>query len=76
MDRDQDQSEINWTDTDEIAFRLEEARPGIDPITVRFTDLRDWVMALPGFTGTVDRCGETILEDIQMAWIEERDDED
>ena len=63
--------EISWTDTEEIAFRLTEAHPDVDPLTVRFTDLRDHVMALPGFVGEVDRCGEKILEAIQMAWLEE-----
>jgi len=68
--------EIQWTDTEEIALRLLESHPGIDPITVRFTDLRDWVLALPGFVGTPEHCGEKILEAIQMAWIEEREDAD
>lgn len=66
--------EISWTDTEEIGFRLLEAHPGTDPLTVRFTDLRDLVMALPGFVGTVEHCGEKILEAIQMAWLEERTD--
>ena len=66
--------EIDWTDTEEIAIRLEEAHPDADLMALRFTDLRDWVLALPGFTGTPDRCGEKILEAIQMAWIEERED--
>jgi len=65
---------IDWTDTEEIGFRLQEARPDVDPLTVRFTDLRDHVMALPGFVGTVDHCGEKILEAIQMAWLEEHQD--
>jgi FeS assembly protein IscX len=66
--------EISWTDTDEIAFRLHESHPDTDPIGVRFTDLRDWVLALPGFTGDAEHCGEKLLEAIQMAWIEERED--
>jgi FeS assembly protein IscX len=28
---------------------------------------------LPGFDDNKDRCGEKILEAIQMAWIEERE---
>jgi FeS assembly protein IscX len=67
--------EINWTDTDEIGFRLLEAHPDVDPSGVRFTDLRDWVMALPGFMGTAEHCGEKLLEAIQAAWIEERDED-
>lgn len=71
-----DMDEITWTDTEEIGYRLLEAHPGVDPLGVRFTDLRDMVMALPGFVGTADHCGEKILEAIQMAWLEERQDAD
>jgi FeS assembly protein IscX len=31
------------------------------------------VMALDGFDDAADRCGEKILEAIQMAWIDEID---
>ena len=68
--------EIDWTDSEEIAWRLIEAHPDVDPMTVRFTDLRDWVLALPGFVGAPERCGEKILEAIQMAWVEEHEDQD
>jgi len=62
---------MKWTDTLEIAIALAEARPDTDPRTVRFTDLMQWVVALPGFDDDRGRCGEKILEAIQMAWIEE-----
>jgi len=62
---------MKWTDTLEIAIALAEARPDTDPKTVRFTDLMQWVMALPGFTDDPKHCGEKILEAIQMAWIDE-----
>jgi FeS assembly protein IscX len=62
---------MKWTDTREIAIALREARPGQDPAKVNFVDLRDWVLALPGFSDDPKRCGERILEAIQMAWIEE-----
>ena len=64
---------MQWTDIDDIAIELVEARPGVDPLTVNFVDLRNWVMALPGFDDDPDRCGEKILEAIQAAWIQERD---
>jgi FeS assembly protein IscX len=64
---------MKWTDTLEIAIALAEARPDTDPKTVRFTDLMQWVMALPGFDDDPKHCGEKILEAIQMAWIEEVD---
>ena len=64
---------MKWTDTVEIAIALAEARPDTDPRTVRFTDLLQWVVALPGFDDDPRRCGEKILEAIQMAWIDEAD---
>lgn len=62
---------LHWTDSEEIAIALYEAHPQVDPNTIRFTDLRDWVMALEDFDDDPEHCGERILEAIQMAWIEE-----
>ena len=64
---------MKWTDTQEIAIALAEAHPDVDPKQVRFTDLYSWVMALPGFGDDPKRCGEKILEAIQLAWIDEAD---
>jgi FeS assembly protein IscX len=62
-----------WTDVHEIAFRLSEAHPDVDPLSVRFTDLHAWVTALPGFVGDPKASNEKVLEAIQMAWLDERD---
>ena len=62
---------MKWTDSLEIAIQLADAHPDIDPKAIRFTDLREWVMALPGFDDEPNRSGEKILEAIQMAWIDE-----
>lgn len=62
---------LKWTDSLEIALALIEAHPDVDPKTVRFTDLREWVLALPSFEDDPAHCGERVLEAIQMAWIEE-----
>jgi len=64
---------MKWTDTLEIAIALSEEHPDVDPLTVRFTDLFKWVQELDGFDDDPERCGEKILEAIQMAWIEEAD---
>lgn len=64
---------LKWTDTLDIAIELDEQHPDVDPMQVRFTDLRDWVMALDEFEDDPEHCGERILEAIQMAWIEEKD---
>src|SRR5690606_21127187 len=64
---------MKWVDTYDIAAALADAHPDVDPNTVRFTQLREWVLALPGFDDDPARCGEKILEAIQMAWIDEAD---
>jgi len=62
---------IDWNETEEIAMQLLEQHPEIDPLTVRFTDLHQWVTSLPGFIGVPKRSNEKILEAIQMAWHDE-----
>jgi FeS assembly protein IscX len=63
---------LKWVDSLDIAIELDEAHPDVDPARVRFTDLRDWIVALDDFDDAPEHCGEKILEAIQMAWIEER----
>jgi FeS assembly protein IscX len=62
---------VKWTDSQDIAIALADAHPDVDPRRVNFVDLRDLVVALPGFDDDPKRSGEKILEAIQMAWIEE-----
>ncbi len=62
---------MNWTDVEDIAIALHERFPTLNPLTVRFTDLRNWVLALPGFDDDPAASNESRLEAIQMAWHEE-----
>ncbi len=62
---------MKWTDTQDIAIALADAHPDVDPKTIRFTDLFQWVQELDDFDDDPNRCGEKILEAIQMAWIDE-----
>ena len=64
---------MKWTDVNDIAIELVVVHPEVDPLSVRFTDLREWVMGLPDFDDAPERCGEKILEAIQMAWLYEMD---
>jgi FeS assembly protein IscX len=64
---------LKWTDVREIAIALDEEHPDVDPRTIRFTDLYNWVLALDGFDDDPKHSGEKILEAIQQAWIEETD---
>lgn len=65
---------MTWQDVEDIAIALHEKFPEQDPLEVRFTDLHRWVRELPGFTGEPDKSNEKILEAIQMAWLDERDE--
>jgi FeS assembly protein IscX len=65
---------LKWTDSREIAIALYDAHPDVDPMTLRFTDLRDWVLALEEFDDDPEHSGEKILEAIQMAWQDEAED--
>ena len=62
---------MRWIDTNDIALDLLENFPEVDPLSIRFTDLRTWIVNLPGFDDDPNKCNEKILEAIQMAWIEE-----
>ena len=66
--------EIHWTDAEEIGIQLEEKYPGLDPLTVRFTDLHRYVTELEGFADNPAKSNESRLEAIQMAWHEEFED--
>ena len=62
---------MKWTDAEDIAIGLHGKFPEADPLTVRFTDLREKVMQLDGFDDDPKGSNEPKLEAIQMAWYEE-----
>ena len=64
---------LKWVDSLDNAIELDEAHPDVDPTQVRFTELREWVLALDEFDDDPEHSGEKILEAIQMAWIGERE---
>jgi FeS assembly protein IscX len=66
--------EIMWIDAEEIGIQLQEKYPGLDPLTVRFTDLHKYVTQLDGFADDPTKSNEPKLEAIQMAWHEEYKD--
>jgi len=62
---------LKWTDTEDVAILLHERHPELDPLSVRFTDLHQWVCELEGFGDDPGASNEAKLEAIQMAWLEE-----
>lgn len=62
---------LTWNDAEDIGIALQEKYPNIDPLTVRFTDLHQYVVGLDGFSDDPKASNESKLEAIQMAWYEE-----
>jgi FeS assembly protein IscX len=62
---------VKWTDSEDIGIALTEKYPDTDPLTVRFTDMRQRVLELEGFSDDPLTSNEAKLEAIQMAWYEE-----
>jgi FeS assembly protein IscX len=62
---------VKWTNSEDIAVALQEKFPDLDPLSIRFTDLREKVLALDGFDDDPKASNEPKLEAIQMAWYEE-----
>ena len=63
---------FTWDDAEDLAEHLAEAHPDVDPLSVRFTDLRRWVLEVPGFDDDPQASNEGRLERIKMAWVEQR----
>lgn len=61
---------MTWHDIDEIAENLMAHKPGVDPLSVRFTDLREWIAGLPGWNDDIHLSNESKLEAVQMEWYE------
>jgi FeS assembly protein IscX len=65
---------LKWVDSLEIAIELDEAHPDVDPKSVNFVDLRQWILDLDDFDDDPEHSGERILEAVQLAWMEEKED--
>ena len=62
---------LKWLDSLELALALMDKYPQQDPAKIRFTDLREWILALDDFDDDPAHCSERILEAVQQCWIEE-----
>ena len=61
---------LKWDQAEDIAEVLAENHPGLNPLDVRFVDLRQWVIDLDEFDDDAAGSNESKLEAIQMAWNE------
>jgi Fe-S-cluster formation regulator IscX/YfhJ len=72
---------LNWNDSQELGELLFEKYDSVNPMTVRFADLRKWVLDLEDFAkwvldledfaGKPSASNEENLHAIQKAWHEE-----
>jgi FeS assembly protein IscX len=65
---------LTWQNLDDIALSLFEKFPDTDPTHIRFTDLHKWITELEDFDDDPLKSNEAKLERIQMAWLEEYQD--
>lgn len=63
--------DLTWDNAEALGILLSETHPEVDPLAVRFTDLHNYVVQLPGFKDDPKKSNEGKLEAIQMAWHEE-----
>jgi FeS assembly protein IscX len=63
--------DLTWDNAEDLGILLSETHPEVDPLAVRFTDLHNYVVQLPGFKDDPKKSNEGKLEAIQMAWHEE-----
>lgn len=62
---------MKWTDSQAIAEALYDRNPDLDPKTVRFTDMHQWICELEGFDDVPENSNEKILEAILLCWLDE-----
>jgi FeS assembly protein IscX len=62
---------LTWDQPEDIAYALAERFPDVDPTNIRFTDLHKWITELPDFADDPMKSTEGTLEAIQMAWLDE-----
>jgi FeS assembly protein IscX len=63
---------MKWIDVEDIAESLEESYPDLDIMKLRFTDLHKYILNLDEFDDAPEKSNEKILEAIQAAWYELR----
>jgi FeS assembly protein IscX len=63
-----------WRDIEDIALDLVEKYPYVDPLTVKYPELKKMNTGLPTFVDNPDVVSDKTLEAIQAAWYDEYED--
>ena len=62
---------MKLTDIQVIAWAINDRDHDLHPVTVRFTDMHQWICELEEFDDDPEGSNESILEAILLKWIEE-----
>lgn len=63
---------LTWKDHEEIAWALADKFPDQDPLNLSFPKLHKLITELEDFGDKPEGSNEKVLENIQMAWLEEK----
>lgn len=67
---------VDWNDVEAIALLLRESYPDVNPSSLKFNDLNEMILALPGVAGTATRLESDLVAAIQAAWFEEMEEDE
>lgn len=70
------EKKLKWSDIEDLAFRLIDEHPQVDPSRLALASILDYVVALPDFGESSKKPGKDLLEELQERWAEERADMD
>ncbi len=65
---------MKWTDIENISEELEQKYPEVEILALRYTLLKKMILNLPDFKDSEEGCNEKVLEAVQAAWLEIRED--
>lgn len=65
---------LTWSDSKELAFRLIDEYPQVDPSKISQKNLIEFVKALPDFADSAKKPNIECLQDLRDRWFEERTD--
>lgn len=67
---------LTWDNLENIGLALFDKMPEVDPTNIRYTDLLQWITDLEDFDDDPKKSNEAKLEAVQMAWLDEYNDQD
>jgi FeS assembly protein IscX len=67
---------VDWNDVEAIALLLRASYPDVNPSALKFNDLSEMILALPGVGGTATPLESDVVAAIQAAWFEAMEEDE